>query len=83
VAQRHGYRNRLNFNSYTVFIARADRTKDSAGHTHPISLCLPANMLVALMIRVDTSTPPAMVLAFNPAPSSSPNMSMTSRASQT
>src|SRR5262245_62057213 len=31
VAQRHGYRHRLNFSNYTVFIARADRTKDSAG----------------------------------------------------
>jgi hypothetical protein len=29
VARRHGYRNRLNFSDYTVFVARADRTADS------------------------------------------------------
>ena len=27
VAARHGYRSRLNFSDYTVFIARADRTQ--------------------------------------------------------
>jgi hypothetical protein len=35
VARRHGYRNRLNFSDYTVFIARPDRTKDSAGQYSP------------------------------------------------
>ena len=30
-AARHGYRSRLNFRDYTVFIARADRTRDSSG----------------------------------------------------
>ncbi len=35
VARRHGYRNRLNFSDYTVFVARADRTKDSAGQYSP------------------------------------------------
>ncbi|HKP36203.1 MAG TPA: hypothetical protein VJT71_05045 [Pyrinomonadaceae bacterium] len=35
VAQRHGYRNRLNFRDYTVFIGRADRNRDSSGQYSP------------------------------------------------
>ena len=35
VAARHGYRARLNFRDYTVFIARADRTRDSSGQYSP------------------------------------------------
>ena len=30
IARRHGYRARLSHSDYTVFIARADRTKDSS-----------------------------------------------------
>jgi hypothetical protein len=35
VARRHGYRNRLNYSDYTVFVARPDRTKDSSGQYSP------------------------------------------------
>jgi hypothetical protein len=35
VARRHGYRQHLNFSDYTIFIAKADRTKDSAGNYSP------------------------------------------------
>ena len=35
VARRHGYTQRLNFSDYTVFIARPDRTRDSAGAYSP------------------------------------------------
>src|SRR5687768_7119520 len=35
VARRHGYRSRLNYGDYTVFIARADRVKDSGGQYSP------------------------------------------------
>jgi hypothetical protein len=35
VARRHGYRQRLNYADYTVFIARADRTQDSSGAYSP------------------------------------------------
>ena len=35
VARRHGYRARLEHTSYTVFIARADRSKDSSGQYSP------------------------------------------------
>jgi hypothetical protein len=35
VARRHGYASNLNYTDYTVFIARADRTRDSAGNYSP------------------------------------------------
>jgi hypothetical protein len=35
VARRHGYNARTSFADYTVFIARADRTRDSAGAYSP------------------------------------------------
>lgn len=35
IARRHGYRARLEHTSYTVFIARADRNKDSSGNYSP------------------------------------------------
>jgi hypothetical protein len=41
VSQRHGYRNRLSFGDYTVFIARADRTRDSSGQYSP-DIAVPA-----------------------------------------
>ena len=35
VAHRHGYNARTNYSDYTVFIGRADRTRDSAGAYSP------------------------------------------------
>ncbi|MCA1817362.1 MAG: hypothetical protein LC746_13395, partial [Acidobacteria bacterium] len=35
VARKNGYSSRLNYSDYTVFIARADRTRDSAGAYSP------------------------------------------------
>ena len=35
VARRHGYRQRLNFSDYTVFVGRPDRQRDSAGAYSP------------------------------------------------
>jgi hypothetical protein len=35
VAQRNNYRARLNYSDYTIFIGRADRTRDSAGAYSP------------------------------------------------
>jgi hypothetical protein len=35
VARRHGYRARLEHTAYTVYIARADRDKDSSGNYSP------------------------------------------------
>jgi hypothetical protein len=42
IARRHGYRSRLEHSSYTIFIARADRTKDSSGAYSP-DIAIPAN----------------------------------------
>jgi hypothetical protein len=41
VAQRHGYRNHLSFSDYTVFIGRADRTRDRGGQYSP-DIAVPA-----------------------------------------
>jgi hypothetical protein len=35
IARTYNYRNRLNYSDYTIFIARADRTKDSGGKYSP------------------------------------------------
>lgn len=35
IAKKNGYRQRLNYSDYSIFIARADRTKDSAGNYSP------------------------------------------------
>lgn len=35
IAARHGYRSHLNYGNYTVFIGRADRTRDSGGGYSP------------------------------------------------
>src|SRR5215813_8280921 len=41
VARRHGYRNHLNFADYTVFIGRADRSRNSSGRYSP-DIAVPA-----------------------------------------
>ncbi|HEY0378794.1 MAG TPA: hypothetical protein VGC87_17900 [Pyrinomonadaceae bacterium] len=41
IARRHGYRARLDYSQYVVFIARADRTKDSGGAYSP-DIAVPA-----------------------------------------
>jgi len=41
VARQHGYRARLDYANYTIFIARADRTKDSSGAYSP-DIAVPA-----------------------------------------
>jgi hypothetical protein len=35
LARKNNYRSRLNYSDYTIFIARADRNKDSAGNYSP------------------------------------------------
>ncbi len=35
VSRKNGYRSRLNYRDYTIYIARADRTTDSAGQYSP------------------------------------------------
>jgi len=66
VAQRHGYRNRLSFADYTVFIGRADRTRDSSGQYSP-DIAVPAQQYAGSYYDQGGFIYAAgMVLAFNP-----------------
>jgi len=66
VAQRHGYRNRMRFADYTIFIGRADRTKDSKGQYSP-DIAVPAQQYAGSDYDQGGFIYAAgMVLAFNP-----------------
>lgn len=66
VARRHGYQQHLNFTDYTVFIARADRTKDSSGQYSP-DIAVPAGQYAGGYYDQGGFIYAAgMVLAFNP-----------------
>src|ERR1044071_4364910 len=66
VARRHGYQNHLNFSDYTVFIARADRNKDSSGQYSP-DIAVPAGQYAGGYYDQGGFIYAAgMVLAFNP-----------------
>jgi len=66
VARQHGYRARLDFSSYTVFIARADRTRDSTGGYSP-DVAVPAGQYAGGSYDQGGFVYAAgMVLAFNP-----------------
>jgi len=66
VAQRHGYRARLRFEDYTVFLGRADRTKDSSGQYSP-DIAVPAQQYAGSDYDQGGFIYAAgMVLAFNP-----------------
>ena len=66
VARRHGYQSHLSFGDYTVFIARADRTKDSSGQYSP-DIAVPAGQYAGGYYDQGGFIYAAgMVLAFNP-----------------
>lgn len=66
VAARRGYRNRLSFGDYTVFIGRADRTRDSSGQYSP-DIAVPAQQYAGGYYDQGGFIYAAgMVLAFNP-----------------
>lgn len=66
VAQRHGYRSRLSFSDYTVFVGRADRTRDSSGQYSP-DIAVPAQQYAGSDYDQGGFIYAAgMVLAFNP-----------------
>src|SRR2546421_1937663 len=66
VALRHGYRNRLNYGDYTVFIGRPDRMTDSQGQYSP-DIALPAAQYAGSYYDQGGFIYAAgMVLAFNP-----------------
>ena len=66
VARRHRYQSHLNFSDYTVFIARADRNKDSSGQYSP-DIAVPAGQYAGGYYDQGGFIYAAgMVLAFNP-----------------
>jgi hypothetical protein len=66
VASRHGYRARLDYSNYTIFIARADRTKDSQGAYSP-DIAVPAGQYAGSGYDQGGYIYAAgMVMAFNP-----------------
>ena len=66
VAARHGYRNRMRFDDYTVFIGRADRLKNSQGEYSP-DIAVPAQQYAGSDYDQGGFIYAAgMVLAFNP-----------------
>ena len=66
VAKRHGYRNRLNYGDYTVFIARPDRNKDSAGQYSPDIAVAAGQYAGSDYDKGGYIYAAGMVLAFNP-----------------
>jgi hypothetical protein len=66
VAKRHGYRNRLNYADYTVFLARPDRTKDSAGQYSPDIAVAAGQYAGSGYDQGGYIYAAGMVLAFNP-----------------
>lgn len=66
VARRHGYTSRLDYSVYTVFIAHADRTRDSSGNYSP-DVAVPAGQYAGGYYDQGGFIYAAgMVLAFNP-----------------
>jgi hypothetical protein len=66
IARRHGYTSRLDYSYYTIFIARADRTKDSQGAYSP-DIAVPAGQYAGGYYDQGGYVYAAgMVLAFNP-----------------
>ncbi|HXT63916.1 MAG TPA: hypothetical protein VN696_12840 [Pyrinomonadaceae bacterium] len=66
VARRHGYRSRLNYGDYTVFLARPDRTKDSAGQYSPDIAVAAGQYAGSGYDQGGYVYAAGMVLAFNP-----------------
>jgi hypothetical protein len=66
VAQRHGYRNHLNFRDYTVFIGRADRNRDSSGRYSPDIAVAARQYAGSVYDQGGFVYAAGMVLAFNP-----------------
>ena len=66
VAARHGYRSRLNFRDYTVFIARADRNRNSDGNYSPDIAVNAGQYAGSVYDQGGYVFAAGMVLAFNP-----------------
>ena len=66
IARRHGYRNRLSYSDFTVFIARADRTVDRARQYSPDIAIGAAQYAGSVYDQGGFVYAAGMVLGFNP-----------------
>lgn len=66
VARKNGYRRHLNYSDYTIFIARADRTKDSAGQYSPDIAIGAAQYAGTIYDKGGYIYAAGMVISFNP-----------------
>ena len=66
VARKNGYRKRLNYSDYTIFIARADRVKDSANNYSPDIAVGAAQYAGTEYDKGGYIYAAGMVIAFNP-----------------
>jgi len=66
VASRHGYNSRLNYSDYTIFIARADRTRDSQGNYSPDIAVSAGQYAGSYYDQGGYVYAAGMVIAFNP-----------------
>ncbi|MBA2494243.1 MAG: hypothetical protein H0V31_06070 [Acidobacteria bacterium] len=66
IARKHKYRNRLNYSDYTIFIAKADRTKDNNGQYSPDIAVAAAQYAGSVYDQGGYIYAAGMVLANNP-----------------
>lgn len=66
IARRHGYRTRLSYTDYTVFIARPDRTRDSQNAYSPDIAVQAAQYAGSVYDQGGYVYAAGMVLAYNP-----------------
>jgi hypothetical protein len=66
IARKHNYRVRLNYSDYTIFIARADRRKDSSGNYSPDIAIGAAQYAGSIYDQGGYVYAAGMVLSFNP-----------------
>ena len=66
VAKKNGYSTRLNYSDYTIFIARADRMKDSANNYSPDIAVGAAQYAGSVYDKGGYVYAAGMVVAFNP-----------------
>jgi hypothetical protein len=66
ISRRHGYRARLNYADYTIFIARPDRTKDASGAYSPDIAVGAAQYAGSVYDQGGYVFAAGMVMAYNP-----------------
>ncbi|CAN5356745.1 hypothetical protein BH10ACI1_BH10ACI1_25320 [soil metagenome] len=66
VAKKNGYRSRLNYSDYTIFIAKADRTKDSSKNYSPDIAVAAGQYAGSIYDQGGFIYAAGMVLAYNP-----------------